>query len=248
MTRKEDRRDNCAVKPDLDNQKQETAEESALIESGNMPEVINTGVSTPAPSGQDMKRGPELSVCFELQRGAEITAQKVGSGCGKYWANTCSVANLKKTLPIVNWLPNYRLKTLKCDFIAGLTVGLTVIPQAMAYAALAGLELQFGLYSAFMGCFIYCLMGTSKDITMGPTAIMSILVAEYAHDPWTHGVDSEETTNVTLAILLTFLCGIIQILMTVFRLGFLVRYISHPVITGFTSAASIVIALSLIHI
>uniref|UniRef100_H2Z9G2 STAS domain-containing protein n=1 Tax=Ciona savignyi TaxID=51511 RepID=H2Z9G2_CIOSA len=100
----------------------------------------------------------------------------------------------------------------------------------MAYAALAGLQLQYGLYSAFLGVFIYCLMGTSKDITMGPTAIMSILTY------------SRNGTNVTMAILLTFMCGVTHIAMSIFRLGFLVRYISHPVITGFMSAASIVIS------
>ncbi|CAK8675131.1 sodium-independent sulfate anion transporter-like [Clavelina lepadiformis] len=185
----------------------------------------------------------KMPVVYQLRHGAEVASKKIGSGCTRYWSSTCSVDTVKQKLPIITWLPNYRLKTLKCDLIAGLTVGLTVIPQGMAYAALAGLELQYGLYSAFLGSFIYCLMGTSKDITMGPTAIMSILVHTYAADPWkVHEEGAENTTNVTLAVLLTFACGIVQLLMSLFKLGFLVRYISHPVITGFTSAAAIVIA------
>ena len=146
MTRNEDGRDNSATKLDLNNQKQELAEASALIELSNMPEVVNTGVTTPPPACQETKRDPEYSACYEIQRGTEIAARKVGEGCGKYWSSTCSVTSLKKTFPIINWLPVYRLKTLKSDFIAGLTVGLTVIPQAMAYAALAGLELQVCVY------------------------------------------------------------------------------------------------------
>uniref|UniRef100_H2Z9G3 SLC26A/SulP transporter domain-containing protein n=1 Tax=Ciona savignyi TaxID=51511 RepID=H2Z9G3_CIOSA len=159
-----------------------------------------------------------------LKEDTKTAGRKIKKGCNSYWKDVCSIKNVKDRLPITKWLPSYRLKTFKSDLIAGLTVGLTVIPQGMAYAALAGLQLQYGLYSAFLGVFIYCLMGTSKDITMGPTAIMSIL------------------TNVTMAILLTFMCGVTHIAMSIFRLGFLVRYISHPVITGFMSAASIVIS------
>lgn len=165
--------------------------------------------------------------------------KKMGHCCRSMF----SVNTIKKILPITCWLPRYNFGFLRSDIIAGLTVGLTVIPQGLAYAAVAGLELQYGLYSAFMGCFIYCLLGTSKDITLGPTAIMSILVAEYAKDPW-KDEEGDETSNVTLAILLTITCGITQILMSIFRLGFLVHFISHPVIAGFTSAASVVIACS----
>ncbi|KAG2461063.1 S2611 protein, partial [Polypterus senegalus] len=110
----------------------------------------------------------------------------------------CSYAAVRKRLPILNWLPQYSLQWLKLDLIAGLTVGLTVVPQALAYAEVAGLPVQYGLYSSFMGCFVYCVLGTSKDITLGPTAIMSLLCASYIdHDP-------------VYAVLLTFLCGIIQ--------------------------------------
>ncbi|EDO34158.1 predicted protein, partial [Nematostella vectensis] len=79
----------------------------------------------------------------------------------------------KKRFPIAKWLSKYNLHFLQCDLIAGLTVGLMVVPQGLAYALVAGLPPQYGLYSAFMGCFVYCVFGTSKDITLGPTAIMS---------------------------------------------------------------------------
>ncbi|XP_015277953.1 PREDICTED: sodium-independent sulfate anion transporter, partial [Gekko japonicus] len=89
--------------------------------------------------------------------------------------------------------------------------------------------LQYGLYSSFMGCFIYCLLGTAKDVTLGPTAIMSLLVSSYAfHDP-------------AYAVLLTFLSGCIQLIMGLLHLGFLLDFISYPVIRGFTSAAAVTI-------
>ncbi|XP_060108078.1 sodium-independent sulfate anion transporter-like [Heteronotia binoei] len=144
--------------------------------------------------------------------------------CWDRWYETA-----QKRLPVLRWLPRYSLQWMQLDIIAGLTVGLTVVPQALAYAEVAGLPMQFGLYSSFMGCFIYCLLGTAKDVTLGPTAIMSLLVSSYAfHDP-------------AYAILLTFLSGCIQLLMGLLQLGFLLDFISYPVIKGFTSAAAVTI-------
>lgn len=80
---------------------------------------------------------------------------------------TCTYSTLLKRVPIVNWLPKYKWKFLLQDFIAGLTVGLTAIPQGIAYAVVAGLGPQYGLYSAFMGCFVYIIFGSCKDITVG---------------------------------------------------------------------------------
>lgn len=136
---------------------------------------------------------------------------------------------IKKFLPIVEWLPKYTFSYLARDIIAGLTVGLMVIPQGLAYATIAGLSPQYGLYSAFMGCFVYCFFGTSKDVTLGPTAIMSLMVNHFGEaDP-------------ARAIALSLFCGIIQFTMGVLRLGFIVRFISVPVISGFVSAAAVTI-------
>ncbi|CAH1794151.1 unnamed protein product [Owenia fusiformis] len=148
----------------------------------------------------------------------------------------CSVKTAKKTLPITQWLPKYCCQWFQCDLIAGLTVGLTVIPQGLAYAVVAELPPQYGLYSSFMGCFIYCLFGTSKDITLGPTAIMSLMTAQFASglSPVPH--------NATYALILTLMCGCIQLLMGILNLGIIVEFISYPVINGFTSAAAIIIA------
>lgn len=140
---------------------------------------------------------------------------------------------IKKRFPITAWLPEYTLRTLQCDLIAGLTVGLMVVPQGLAYAQLAGLPQQYGLYSAFMGCFLYCIFGTSRDITLGPTAIMSLMVSAYG---------KPEVPQYTIA--LTLFTGIILLGMGVLRLGFVVNFISVPIVSGFTSSAAIIIALS----
>nr|CAB3266193.1 sodium-independent sulfate anion transporter-like [Phallusia mammillata] len=136
---------------------------------------------------------------------------------------------VKSFFPFTTWAPKYNLKWLQCDLIAGLTVGLTVIPQGLAYSQIANLPVQYGLYSAFMGGFIYCIFGTSKDITLGPTAIMSLLVRTYGNgDP-------------VQVIMLTLLSGCIQLAMGMFHLGFIMWFLSAPVVSGFTSAAAITI-------
>ncbi|XP_027626546.1 sodium-independent sulfate anion transporter isoform X2 [Tupaia chinensis] len=141
----------------------------------------------------------------------------------------CSPAAVQRRLPILAWLPHYSVQWLKMPLTPGLSVGLTVIPQALAYAEVAGLPPQYGLYSAFMGCFVYFFLGTSRDVTLGPTAIMSLLVSFYTfREP-------------AYAVLLAFLSGCIQLAMGLLRLGFLLDFISCPVIKGFTSAAAVII-------
>ncbi|KAI8436357.1 hypothetical protein MSG28_004391 [Choristoneura fumiferana] len=113
----------------------------------------------------------------------------------------------------------------------GITVGLTVIPQAIAYAGVAGLPPQYGLYSSFMACFVYTVFGSVKDSAIGPTAIAAILTRENLH-----GLGPE------FAVLLAFLSGCVELLMGILQLGFLIDFISGPVSVGFTSAAAIIIA------
>ena len=139
--------------------------------------------------------------------------------------------NWKDRIPIVQWLPKYSFYSFQCDFIAGITVALMVIPQALAYAVIAGLPTQYGLYSAFMGGIVYCLLGSSKDLAVGPAAIMALMAGTFGRkdDP-------------NFAITLSLFCGVILLLMGVLSLGFIVRLIPVPVISGFTSAASIIIA------
>ena len=145
----------------------------------------------------------------------------------------CFQNSFKRYLPITGWLPNYTLSNLQCDFVAGVTVGLMVIPQGLAYASLAGLQTQYGLYSAFMGCFVYCVFGSAKDVTLGPTAILSLMVAIYGNP-----------SQPEFTVAFTFFVGIILLAMGILRLGFLVKFISVPVISAFTSAAAITIAVS----
>ncbi|XP_059088893.1 sodium-independent sulfate anion transporter-like isoform X2 [Tigriopus californicus] len=150
-------------------------------------------------------------------------------------AALCTRKQLLKRLPILEWLPKYNGEKAVSDLIAGITVGLTVIPQAIAYADVANLPPQYGLYSAFVGCFVYCFFGSSKDITIGPTAIMALMTAEHVHS----GPEGP-----AFAVLLAFLSGLIIFVLGALQLGFVIDFISIPVTAGFTSAAAITIASS----
>ncbi|XP_030370052.1 sodium-independent sulfate anion transporter [Scaptodrosophila lebanonensis] len=149
--------------------------------------------------------------------------------CRSTAANIFRKKTLYKRFPIFVWLPQYKKDYIMGDFVAGVSVALTVIPQALAYAGIAGLDLQYGLYACFLGCFIYIFIGSSKDVPIGPTAISALLSFQIAGGSW------------QMATLLTFLSGLIEILMGVFRLGFLIDFVSGPVGAGFTSAVSLII-------
>lgn len=147
---------------------------------------------------------------------------------------------MKKYIPIVDWLPNYKKGNLLNDLIGGFTVGIILVPQGMAYAMIAGLPPVYGLYTALVPVFMYMLLGTSKQISVGPVAMDSLLVAAGLGALAIVGIEN----YIAMAIFLAFLVGSIQLLLGIFKMGFLVNFLSKPVISGFTSAAAIVIIFS----
>lgn len=147
---------------------------------------------------------------------------------------------LARWIPVFQWLPNYRKSDLNGDLIAGITVAMMLIPQAMSYAMLAGLPPYIGLYASVIPLIVYALFGTSRQLAVGPVAMVALLVASGV------GTLAEFGSNeyIALVILLAFLVGAIQLAMGIFRLGFLTNFMSHPVISGFTSAAALIIGFS----
>ncbi len=148
--------------------------------------------------------------------------------------------NLKNYLPILQWLPTYKNSDFRSDLIAGITVVIMLVPQGMAYAFLAGMPPIYGLYGGLIPLFLYALLGTSRQMSIGPVAVSALLVlagVSQLEEPGTH-------KYIELVILAGLLIGIVQVAMSLFRLGFLVNFLSHPVLVGFTSAAAIIIAVS----
>ncbi|MBU2997009.1 solute carrier family 26 protein [Cellulophaga baltica] len=147
---------------------------------------------------------------------------------------------MQKFIPLLQWLPKYRKENLSKDLIAGLTVGIILIPQGMAYAMIAGLPPVYGLYAALMPVLGYLFLGTSRQVSVGPVAMDSLLVAAGLGTLALTGVEN----YITMAVFLAFMVGSIQFLLGVFKMGFLVNFLSKPVISGFTSAAALVIIFS----
>ena len=147
---------------------------------------------------------------------------------------------LARYLPFLQWLPHYGRPELRGDAVAGLTTAVMLIPQAMAYAMLAGLPPIIGLYASTVPLALYAFFGTSRELAVGPVAMVSLLVASGV------GAVAEpgSASYVAHAIVLALMVGAIQLGMGLFRLGFLVNFLSHPVISGFTSAAALIIGFS----
>lgn len=173
-----------------------------------------------------------LSVLAEASEEEVELRQQKGNAftryCHRFWRRD----RLRRLLPPLAWIPKYNAKCFFGDIIAGLSVGLTLVPQSLANAKIAHLPLQYGLYSAFMGPFIYSILGTSKDAAVGPTAIVSLIVAGYSRDPM---------RSPGYAALIAFCSGVILIAMFLLNLGFVVQFIPLPVISAFTSAGAILI-------
>jgi len=147
---------------------------------------------------------------------------------------------MRRLLPLAEQLGGYDSLRARSDLSAGLTVGVMLIPQGMAYALIAGLPPIYGLYASLVPLVVYALMGTSRQLAVGPVAIVSILVAA--------GVaplaDGDGERYIRLSLLLALMVGALQLAMGLLRFGFLTNFLSHPVLAGFTSAAALIIGAS----
>jgi len=150
---------------------------------------------------------------------------------------------LRKTFRITGWLPDYNSQKFKGDLTAGLTTGVMFIPQGMAYAVIAGVPPIYGLYAGVIPLLTYPLLGTSKNLSVGPVAVDMLIVAA--------GVSLLAEPNseryITLTILLTMMAGGMQLLMGSMQLGAIFNFFSRPVIAGFTLAAPLIIAFTQLH-
>ncbi|CAO3622858.1 unnamed protein product [Mucor fragilis] len=145
---------------------------------------------------------------------------------------------ISSLLPIIYWIHRYNLTWLVSDIIAGVTVGIVAVPQGMGYAKIANLSPQYGLYSSFVGLCLYCFFGTSKDISIGPTAVMSLLVGQTV----TNVTASGQYTAPQVAVVLSLFGGFIALFIGLVRLGILVDFIPGPAIAGFMTGSSITIS------
>ena len=147
---------------------------------------------------------------------------------------------LAKYLPILNWGRSYDRDTLTNDLIAAVIVTIMLIPQSLAYALLAGLPPEMGLYASMLPIILYAVFGTSRALAVGPVAVVSLLTVTAVSRIAVPG----SSEYIAAAITLAFLSGLILLALGLFRLGFLANFLSHPVIAGFITATGIIIAAS----
>jgi high affinity sulfate transporter 1 len=145
---------------------------------------------------------------------------------------------LKKYIPVLDWLPNYQPSWLRFDLLAGLTTAAVVIPQAMAYATIAGLPVEVGLYAALTPMVVYVLLGTSRVLSVSVTSTISMLTAAVLVTTVPGG---DPAQVMVAAATLALLVGLLLILAGVLRFGFLANFISAPVLTGFKAGIGVVI-------
>ncbi|QFR39466.1 SulP family inorganic anion transporter [Candidatus Gracilibacteria bacterium 28_42_T64] len=142
-----------------------------------------------------------------------------------------------KFFPFLQWIGKLKNpKTLKKDIVAGMTVALVLIPQSMAYAGLAGLPLEVGLYTAFIPIMIAALFGSSPQMSTGPVTIISLMTATALAPIAASGTEG----YIAYASLLAFFIGVFYLLLGTLKLGVIVDFLSHPVIIGFTNAVAVI--------
>ena len=147
---------------------------------------------------------------------------------------------LARFLPIAGWLPEYDRTTLTSDLVAAAIVTIMLVPQSLAYALLAGLPPQMGLYASILPLALYALFGTSRTLSVGPVAVISLMTASAASAVAVPG----SPEYIAAAIVLALLSGLMLIAMGLLRLGFIANLLSHPVISGFILASALLIVLS----
>ncbi|RZC06835.1 low affinity sulfate transporter 3-like isoform X2 [Glycine soja] len=152
-----------------------------------------------------------------------------------------AVSFLESLFPILTWFTNYKASKFKEDLLAGLTLASLSIPQSIGYANLAKLDPQYGLYTSVVPPLIYAVMGSSREIAIGPVAVVSLLLSSLVPKVVDPAVDPDAYRNVVFTV--TLFAGIFQAAFGIFRLGFLVDFLSHAALVGFMAGAAIMIGL-----
>lgn len=151
-----------------------------------------------------------------------------------------ALPSIRRFLPILDWGRTYSRATLTSDLVAAIIVTIMLIPQSLAYAMLAGLPPEIGLYASILPLVAYALFGTSRTLAVGPVAVVSLMTAAAVGEVAAQGT----ADYLTAAILLALLSGVMLLLMGIFRLGFVANFLSHPVISGFITASGVLITAS----
>ncbi len=150
---------------------------------------------------------------------------------------------LGKMVPAVGWLRNYRSEWFGADLIAGLVVWALIVPESMAYVGIAGVPVQFGLYSVPLAVVAYMLLGTSRQLFVGPSSTVAVLAASTVAPLAASGSDQ----YIALMALLSLVVGVLYVVFGLLRMGFIARFFAKPVLDGFIVGLGIFIAVGQLH-
>ncbi|KAL6645647.1 hypothetical protein ACP70R_017255 [Stipagrostis hirtigluma subsp. patula] len=210
-----------------------TATTVSAFDVSKRPDTAKLVLNTPRP--------PSLreDLAGAFRRAFRPRAAAGGGGRAPRWA--WALTALQCVFPVLQWGRSYNLKAFRSDVMAGLTLASLGIPQSIGYANLAKLDPQYGLYTSVVPPLIYAVMGTSREIAIGPVAVVSLLLSSMIQNVVDPAADP--ATYRSLVFTVTFLVGVFQVSFGLFRLGFLVDFLSHAAIVGFMGGAAIVIGL-----
>ncbi|GEM06635.1 sulfate permease [Rhodotorula toruloides] len=198
--------------------------------------LFNLALSPSTTSDADKPKASGLAIDVVQGKGTDKPVEEaIGEAVER------GESSLDSKAPETPWILHYNLRWLFGDLVAGITVGLVLVPQAMSYARIATLPLEYGLYSSFVGVMIYALFATSKDVTIGPVAVMSLEVARViSHVHSTSGGAQYSAPEIATA--LAFLCGLIVLGIGLLRIGWLIEFIPSPAISAFMTGSALNIA------
>jgi SulP family sulfate permease len=197
------------------------------------------GVQAHFPSGLSVQRGSSFKARSIIETGGALV-HKACRRSAHGLRSCCTRESLRRKVPMVTWMRDYSRSLLRADLLAGITVGVVLIPQGVAYAMLAELPPIYGLYASIVPLPIYAAMATSRHMSIGPFALVSLLVADSVSEV----VPPEDDSYIGAVMLLSLMIGLLHCLMHALNLGVIVRFISDAVLAGFTTAAAILISAS----
>uniref|UniRef100_A0A8B9G0Y5 Solute carrier family 26 member 1 n=1 Tax=Amazona collaria TaxID=241587 RepID=A0A8B9G0Y5_9PSIT len=207
---------------------------------------VNTGTMERPLEATRMEN--TTSACVLMERKTHVKMNRKQVMLAKLRKScSCTPQKLKNFLmdflPVLQWLPKYKCKEyIWGDVMSGLVIGIILVPQAIAYSLLAGLKPIYSLYTSFFANIIYFLMGTSRHVSVGIFSLISLMVGQVVdRELLLAGFDLNDDASPVLGDALTFVAGVYQVLMGIFRLGFISMYLSEAVLDGFATGASLTI-------
>ncbi|KAM3214618.1 hypothetical protein ACQJBY_066875 [Aegilops geniculata] len=206
----------------------------AVVVQAPQPAVVHKVMAQPAQSSASKMKGKVKETFFPDDPFRSFKGQPLR----KKW-----LMAIKYLFPIVEWLPGYSLSLFRSDLIAGLTIASVAIPQGISYAKLADLPPIIGLYSSFVPPLVYTVLGSSRDLAVGPTSITSLIMGAMLQKGVPVSPSAEPMLFVQLALTSTLFAGLLQASLGILRLGFIIDFLSKATLLGFMAGAAIIVSL-----